>query len=150
MTEAAGFDREPGRPRRVALRSSVAIRLASLAFVVVCAGAAYATAAAHLGKIDALWLAVTVVAALGVCLVRHERRQPALLELTGEAIAAFERCGRARLQGRIVGATQWAERLLVLAVDGADGRRPNVLIVAADSVDAAAFRELAVRGRHAA
>ncbi len=150
MTRATGPDVEAGTPRRIALRRSLSVRLASLAFALVCAAAVHFTATAHLGPIDALWLAGAALAAFGLSFLRYERAQPTLLELTSEGLAAFDGAGRALFQGRIVGVAQWAERWLVLAVAGADARRPKAFIVAADAVDAAAFRELAVRGRHAA
>lgn len=130
------------------LRRSLVVRMASLAFALVCSGAVYSTASSHLGAVDALWLAIAALAALGVAFARYERRQPTSLELTREGIAAYDGAGRALFQGRIVGAAQWAERLLVLAVAQADAGRRHALLVAADAVDAAAFRELAVRGRH--
>ena len=150
MTQAPAFDGEGRPPRRIALRRSLAVRLTSLGFALVCAAAVHFTAAAHLDAIAAVWLAAAAFAVLALSFVRYERGQPALLELTAEGMAAYDRTGRALLQGRIVGASQWAERLLVLAVAGADGQRPKTVVVAADAVDPAAFRELAVRGRHAA
>lgn len=149
MTQAAVFDGEGRPPRRIALRRSLLVRLASLCFALVCTAAVHFTAAMHLSAIDAVWLAAAAFAALGLSFVRYERGQPALLELTAEGIAGYDSAGRTLLQGRIVGAAQWTERLLVLAVAGADGRRPKPLVVAADALDAAAFRELAVRGRQA-
>ncbi|HEX7682078.1 MAG TPA: hypothetical protein VF446_00810 [Trinickia sp.] len=132
------------------LRRSPSVRLVSLAFALVCTAAVHFTVAAHLGALDALWLAAAAFATLGVSFVRYERRQPRQLELSPEGVACYDDAGRALFQGRIVGAAQWAERLLVLAVAGADARRPTALIVAADAVDAAVFRELAVRGRNGA
>ena len=149
MTQAVAFDGEGRAPRRIALRRSFLVRLASFCFALVCTAAVHFTAAAHLGAIAAVWLAAAAFAALGLSYVRYERGQPALLELTADGIAGYDSAGRTLLQGRIVGAAQWAEWLLVLAVAGADGRRPTRLVVAADALNAAAFRELAVRGRHA-
>ncbi|RDU97098.1 protein YgfX [Trinickia dinghuensis] len=148
MTQA-GLDVEPGAPRRVTLRCSRTVRLASAAFALVCAAAVHVCATAHVGAIDALWLSGAALAALGVSFVRHERGQPASIELTPEGVAAFDRTGRPLFQGRIVGFAQWAERVLVLAVAGGGMRRAKAFVVAADAVDAAAFRALAVRGRHA-
>jgi hypothetical protein len=148
--QASAFEGEGRPPRRIALRRSLAVRLISLCFALVCTAAVHFTVATHLGALAAVWLAAAAFAALGLSFVRYERGQPALLELTAEGMAAYDHAGRALLQGRIVGAAQWAERLLVLAVAGADGSRPKTVVVAADAVDAAAFRELAVRGRHAA
>jgi hypothetical protein len=150
LTRIVGHDFEAGMPRRIALRRSLSVRLASLAFALVCATAVHVTMAAHLGPIDALWLAAAALAAFGLSFVRYERRQPMLLELTSEGLAAFDGAGHALFQGRIVGVAQWAERWLVLAVAGPNARRPQAFVVAADAVDAAAFRALAVRGRHAA
>ncbi|PMS19424.1 hypothetical protein C0Z18_13985 [Trinickia dabaoshanensis] len=146
------FDPEvdSGAPRRLRLRRSRTVRLAALGFGCVCAAAVHGTASAHLGAIDALWLAGAVVAALCASFARYERRQPVLLELTPEGIAGFGRGGQRLFQGRIVGFSQWAERLLVFAVAGPEARRSDAFVVAADAVDAAAFRALAVRGRHAA
>lgn len=144
------LDLDRGAPRRVALRRSRTVRLAALSSGCVCVAAVHSAAAAHLGAIDALWLAAAAVAALGASFVRYERRQPVRLELTSDAVAGYDRTGRRLFQGRIVGVSQWAERLLVLAVAGAETRRASTFVVAADAVDAAAFRALAVRARHAA
>ena len=144
------LDVEPGAPRRVTLRRSRTVRLAASAFAFVCTAAVHSTVQVHWGPTDAIWLAGATLAWLGVSFARYERRQPAALELTPEGLAAFDRVGRLLFQGRIVGFTGWAERLLVLAVAGADERRSNAFVVCADAVDASAFRALAVRGRHAA
>lgn len=149
MTQAAGDDREAGTPWRIALRRSLAVRLAVLVFTLVCAAAVRFTAAPHMGAAAAVWLSFAACAALGVSFMRYERRQPAWIELTPEGVAAFDDSGRALLQGRIAGAAQWAGQLLVLAVAGVDGRQ-DTLVVAADAVPAAVFRELAVRARHTA
>jgi hypothetical protein len=148
LTQAGAFEHERRSPRRIALRRSLAVRLAALCFALVCTAAVHFTAAAHVGALGAVWLAAAAFAALALSFVRYERRQPALLELTAEGITGYDGAGRALHQGHIVGASQWAERLLVLAVAGSDGRRPKAWIVAADALGAAAFRELAVRGRH--
>ncbi|MGN6317992.1 hypothetical protein [Trinickia sp.] len=132
------------------LRRSLTVRAASLAFALVCTAAVHFTAAQHLGVPDAIWLAAAAFAALAVSYVRFERRQPMLLELTPDGVIGYDAGGRTLFYGPIVGAAQWAERLLVLAVAGADARRPRAVLVAADSVDGAAFRELAVRGRQGA
>jgi hypothetical protein len=134
-------------PRRVTLRRSRAVRLAAFSFGCVCVAAVHSTVAAHMGVVDALWLAGAAAAALWASFARYERRQPLLLELTPDGIAGFDRAGRCLFQGRIAGCSQWAERLLVLAVTGAKGR-VDTFVVAADAVDAACFRLLAVRGRH--
>jgi O-antigen/teichoic acid export membrane protein len=146
----ANTERDGRAPRRVTLRRSRAVRLAACAFALVGAAAVHVTAAAHLAGIEALWLAAAVLAALGIAFARYERRQPAFIELTVEGVAAFDSAGRPLFAGRIVGFTRWAERLLFFAIAGADERCGATLIVCADSVDAAAFRALAVRGRHAA
>lgn len=132
------------------LRRSRTVRLASLAFALISSAAVHFAATAHFGTVDALWLAGAVLAALGVSFLRYERRQPASIELTPEGLAAFDAAERPLFQGRIVGFTGWAERLLVFAVADADVRRSHTFVVCADCVDAAAFRALAVRGRHAA
>jgi hypothetical protein len=145
-----GFDYDAGAPRRVTLRRSRTVRLASLAFSLIGAACVHEAAASHLGAIDAFCLAGALVAALAVSYLRYERRQPALIELTAEGVAAFDGAGRSLFQGRIVGFAQWAERLLVLAVAGADVRRSHTIVICADALEPAAFRALAVRGRHAA
>jgi hypothetical protein len=146
----AGLAVEPSAPRREPLRHRRARTPARRAAPSASAAAVHAAATAHVGAIDAIWLSGAALAALGVAFAGHERRQPALIELTVEGLAAFDRSGRTLFEGRIVGFTQWAERLLVLAVAGSGGRRPTAFVVAADAVDAEAFRVLAVRGRHAA
>jgi hypothetical protein len=146
------LEAEPGAPRRVTLRRSRTVRSVASAFALVCTAAVYFTVEARLGVADALWLAGAAFAALGISLARYERRQPSLLEFTPEGLAAFDSAGRPLFQGRIVGFSGWAERLLVLAVGGsrADARPSHAFVVCADAVDAQAFRALAVRGRHAA
>ncbi len=149
MTEA-GPDGDTRAPRRVTLRRSRAVRLASLGFALVSAAAVHFAAAAHLSAVDALWLAGAVLATLGVAFVRYERRQPAFIELTAEGVAAFDVKGRPLFQGCIVGFAAWAEQLLFMAIGSSDMRRSHTLVLCADSVDPEAFRALAVRGRHAA
>ena len=149
MTQAS-FDDDAGAPRRMTLRRSRTMRLASLAFSLLAAACVHYTAASHLGAMDALWLAGALLATLGVSYLHYERRQPALIELTAEGVAAFDGAGRPLFQGRIIGFAQWAERLLVLAVAGSNVRRSNSIVVCADALEPPAFRTLAVRGRHAA
>ena len=139
-----------GASRRVTLRRSRAVRLASLAFALIGAAAVHFAASAHLGAVDSLWLAGAALAAQGLSYVRYERRQPSAIEVTVEGIAALDAKGCPLFQGRIVGFTHWSERLLVLAIGAADTSRRRTLVVCADSIDAAAFRALAVMGRHAA
>ena len=73
------------------------------------------------------------------------RAQPRIVEIGSDDVRALDCNGVEVAKGPLTGCAQWGTLLLVLTVGAA--RRRRVLFVAADAVPAAAFRELAVRGR---
>jgi hypothetical protein len=138
-----------GAPRRIALSRSVAVRAATFAFALVVALAVRGVIAPLAGDSAAVALGAAVFGALALAACAHERRQAAVLYLEPDGIAAYGRCGALIVRGRFAGYTQWANRLLVIAVTPHGGARAVPLLVAADALPAEAFRELAVRARHA-
>ncbi|MBI0325908.1 RNA polymerase subunit sigma [Burkholderia plantarii] len=139
----------------VALRASATLRVALAAFVVLCATAVAAGAAALPGRFMDQTGATLVGMLSGAYLASVARRTsasrvPAALriEAGSGALAVFDRGGRRVAFGPVVGCTQWADRLLVLAVARERGR-PVPFVVPADALDARAFRALSVYGRQA-
>jgi hypothetical protein len=140
----------PSASQCIALRRSVAVRVAALAFACVAAVAVCAVVLPRGGHSAALALSAATFAALALAVRRHEHCQPAALRLEPDSIAAFDRSGGALYRGRIAGCAQWAGLFLMIAVVPTSGARVRALLVAADTLPAEAFRELAVRARHAA
>ena len=136
--------------RRIALRRSVAVRAATFAFALVAALALGSVVLPRGGDAAAVALAAATFGALTLAALAHERRQPAALGLEPDGVVAYDRAGGVVLRGRIAGCAQWADRLLMMAVLPHGGARAAPLLVAADALPAEAFRELAVRARHAA
>jgi hypothetical protein len=77
--------------------------------------------------------------------VKHEYAQPVALKIGPDGLFAWDRAGSLLMQGRIAGCSQWSGRLLVLAL-APDHGRSRTLLLAADALPAAVFRELAVLG----
>ncbi len=134
----------------IALSRSAAVRAATLAFALLAALAVHSIVMPRGGAAAAVALAAATFAALALAAVAHERRQPGALSLEPDGVAVYDRSGRMLLRGRIAGCAQWASLLLVIAVMPHGGMRAARLLVAADALPADAFRELAVRARHAA
>lgn len=136
------------RAPRIALRPSWALQAVLLAGVLIAAAAFFTTLSGWLGAWRA-WPAALALAAAGLLALQAWRRvQPAFIEIGTDHFAAFARTGACLVDGRLVGASQWGAALLALVVE-AGGRR-KTLLVAADSLDAEAFRILAVSARSAA
>ncbi|MFP6558490.1 hypothetical protein WJ542_09205 [Paraburkholderia sp. B3] len=92
--------------------------------------------------------ALAILAACGLSVAAWRRRQPAALEIGPDSFATYSNAGACLFQGRLTGASQWGSALLALSVQ--DAARRATVLVAADAVGRAAFRELAVRARCAA
>ncbi len=105
--------------------------------------------ASWLGAWQAVPLALAAFALLALCAVRHDRARPAALKMGRESLTAWGRAGNPLVHGRIAGCAHWSDRLLVLTLTPDTGRQ-HTLLVPADTVPAAVFRELAVRGRRSA
>jgi hypothetical protein len=136
--------------RHIALRHSIAVRAATLAFALIAAVAVHCVVLPRGGDVAAAMLAAATFGALALAALVRERRQPAALSLEPDGIAAYCRSGGLLLRGRIAGCAQWADRLLLIAVMPHGGARAAPLVIAADALPAEAFRELAVRARYAA
>jgi hypothetical protein len=138
-----------GAAQRLALRRSFVMRAALVFFVLTATLAVYSVLAPQLSA----WWAVPLTLAVGALLVlyaaRHERAQPAALKIGLDGLSAWSRTGILLTQGRIVGCSQWSDRLLVLTLETEKGRTRSLLL-AADTLAAPQFRELSVLGRRAA
>jgi hypothetical protein len=138
-----------GASRRIELSRSVAVRAATFAFALVVALAVRGVIAPLAGDSAAVALGAAVLGVLALAAVARERRQAAVLYIEPDGIAAYGPCGALIVRGRFAGCMQWADRLLMIAVSPHGGSRAVPLLVAADALPADAFRELAVRARHA-
>ncbi|MFM0736758.1 hypothetical protein PQQ51_05875 [Paraburkholderia xenovorans] len=125
------------------------MRAALTVFVLIASLAVHSCLASHLGARQAVPLAFAAAALLTFLAVKHEAARPVALRIGPQGLSAWDRAGRLVAQGRIAGCSQWSSRLLVLALAPEQGR-PHTLLVAADALPRPVFRELAVRGRHAA
>ena len=134
----------------IALRPSPALRAATLAFALIAALGLYAALAPRAGTAAGLALSVCCYAALILVARAQGCGRAVTLAIESSAIAAYDRNGGMLFRGPIVGCSQWANRLLVVAVRPAGRTRVTSLVVAADALDAETFRALAVRARHAA
>ncbi|HEX7933116.1 MAG TPA: protein YgfX [Paraburkholderia sp.] len=123
--------------------------VALAAFVLVASAAVYCAAAPWLGAWQAVPLTLAACALLTLCSVRHGRAQPVALKLGRDGLTVWGRAGAVLAQGRIAGCAHWSDRLLVLTLVPDAGRR-RTLFVPADTLPAAVFRALAVRGRRRA
>ncbi|RKE34874.1 hypothetical protein B0G76_0903 [Paraburkholderia sp. BL23I1N1] len=119
------------------------------AFVLIATLAAYTSFASHLGAWQAAALTFAVWALLTLHAAKHEHAQPVALKIGPDGLSAWNRTGGLLTQGRIAGCSQWSGRLLVLALVPDHGR-PRTLLLAADALPAAVFRELALLGRRGA
>jgi len=136
-------------PQRIALRRSFAMRAASAVFIATASAAVYGCLSSWLGAWQALPLTLAAFALLALGSVRYDRAQPVALTVGRESLAAWGRAGILLAQGRIAGCAHWGDRLLVLVLKPEEGRS-HTLLVPADTVPPAVFRELAVRARRRA
>jgi hypothetical protein len=112
------------------------------------AAAVWTALAPWLGAARAVPPTLAFLAACGLSAAAWRRRQPAVIEIGPDSFSAYSRTGARLFQGRLSGASQWGSMLLALSVEG--GARRATVLVAADALGRAAFRELAVRARCAA
>jgi hypothetical protein len=136
------------------------MRAALGVFVLIATLAVQTCLAPRLGAWQAAPLTLAVAALLALCAARHHAAQPVALHLGMGEISAWNCAGALLARGRVVGCAQWSDRLLVLAVEPEDGRRSGLasgshgrartLLLAADALPPAVFRELSVLGRRAA
>jgi hypothetical protein len=137
-----------GAPR-IALRRSVMLRGVTLFFILTAVAAVQGCLAARFGAALAAPASLAVLASLMLGAWRHWRDAPGTIQIGPDGLAVWNRAGTLLAQGRIAGCSQWTGRLLILALANAGGRS-RALLIAADTLGADAFRELAVLGRRAA
>jgi hypothetical protein len=145
--DPAFLSRREGAPR-IVLRLSPTLLFLLAAGIAVAAAAVWTALAPWFGSARAVPPALAMLAAGGLSLAAWCRRQSAAIEIGPDSFATWSRAGACLLRGRLTGASQWGSALLALSVQG-EVRRATVLI-AADAVDRAAFRKLAVEARCAA
>ncbi|CAH2907133.1 MAG: FIG00454574: hypothetical protein [uncultured Paraburkholderia sp.] len=116
--------------------------------VATASAAVYSCVSSWLGVLQALPLALAAFALLALCSVWQDRAQPVALTVRRESLTAWGP-GILLAQGRIAGCAHWSDRLLVLVLKPDEGGR-HMLLVPADTVPPAVFRELAVRARRRA
>ncbi|WP_233863789.1 protein YgfX [Paraburkholderia adhaesiva] len=133
---------------RIMLRPSVALHLVLATAIGLAVAALYTTLAPWLGAVRAVPPTLAFLAVCGLAAAAWRREQPAVIEIGPDSIAACSRHGARIAQGRLTGASQWGTSLL--ALDLRSGKRRATVLIAADSLDADAFRALAVRARCAA
>jgi len=135
---------------RIALRPSWALQAFLLGGVLVAVAAFYTTLALWLDGWRALPPALALSAAGLLGFAAWRRAQPAFIEIGADRFAAFSRTGACLVDGRLLGAAQWGAALLALVVEAGGGSKTRkTLLIAADSLDAEAFRILAVGARGA-
>ena len=159
MTAASSLPAEPaqasdpalngGLSQRIALRRSAALHLATALFIAVALAAVCVTAGARFGAGPAVLAGWAVFGVLSLAAVRHGRNQPGALKIGPEGLSIWNRAGNLRVQGRIVGCSQWSDSLLMLSIEE-DGARLHRVLLAADMLERKFFRELAVLARRAA
>ena len=129
------------------------------AFVLIVTLAVHTCLAPRLGAWPAAPLTLVVAALLALGAARHHAAQPVALHIAMDEISAWSRAGALLARGRVVGYAQWSGRLLVLAVESENSRRrgpalnprgrTGTLLLPADALPPAVFRELSVLGRRA-
>ncbi|TKC83878.1 hypothetical protein FAZ69_22895 [Trinickia terrae] len=151
MTGDPHVESHAGSPQPIMLRRSTALRVAMAAFALLVSCAVCGAAAPHCGILQAVGFAVATLAILMLGMLAYERRQPFVLKIGPDGVAAFSRAGEALLAGHIVGFSQWPHLFLVMAIAGCDGKgRVHPLLIPADSLSPDSFRELAVKARRGA
>jgi len=140
--------------RLIVLRHSITLQGLLAAWLIVTSAAVYTGLLRWLGAGSAGALTLAFAATGMLAAVGWWRKQPRFIELAPpgadphpHTLTVFAHDGACVAHGRLAGCAQWGGWLLALAIDGEDGRRPRTVLVAADALTRAAFRELAVRGR---
>jgi hypothetical protein len=145
--DSAFLPRRAGAPR-ILLRQSVALLLVLATGIGVAGGAVYTALAPWLGAARAVLPTLAFLAVCGLATAAWRRKQPAVIEIAPDWLAASSHDGTPIVQGRLTGASQWGTSLLALELRR--GKRRAAVLVAADALDPEAFRTLAVRARSAA
>ena len=135
---------------RIALRPSSMLRALSATFIAACATALALVLVPRLGALAGGAFALAGAVVLLVCSRVQERTHPLAIKVGSDSVVTWHRAGATVRRHRLVGHAQFGARLLVLHLAPeerpAAGRLRSVLI-AADAVGSARFRELAVTAR---
>jgi hypothetical protein len=132
----------------ISLRPSACLRGATVVCILIAVAAVHACLASRFGLLQSAPVALATFLLLTWVALRHWRDEPGAIKIGPDGLVASNRAGEVIAHGHIAGCSQWSGWLLVLVLTGARNRsRP--LLIAADSLSADAFRELAVLGRHA-
>ncbi len=129
-----------------ALRPSAAVWVTTACLVLIATAALYSSLAARLGLLGAAPAALAVFAGLMLAARRCRQREAGMVKIGPDSLVVRDRLGRLRAHGAVAGCARWGGWLLVIELRGATGRRKTVLIPA-DALPAASFRELAALGR---
>ncbi|MDE1183686.1 hypothetical protein [Paraburkholderia sp.] len=107
---------------------------------------------AWLGGWRALPLVLATIATLGLSAVGYWRNAPASVKIGPDGLSVWNRDGKLIAQGAVTGCSQWTGRLLIVSLAGGDGppRWGRSVLIAAASLSAETFRELAVFCRRSA
>lgn len=89
------------------------------------------------------------MALFGIGIVRWSRAQPVSLQIGADMLTLRNRAGTKLAEGPVAACGQWSGHLLMLTL-AAGGSRSRPFLIAADMLDADAFRRLAVLGRRGA
>jgi hypothetical protein len=138
-----------GFPRRQKITTSRFLSGATVAFMVVAAGAVFQSVLPYTGFFDASVAALVVMIGLGGIALKRERRRPVAFEVGQDGLTTWDREGRAQYR-QISGCAQWSDCLLALILVSSEGRSEPLLVPADALTDPNAFRELAVRARRCA
>jgi hypothetical protein len=131
------------------LRRSVSLHACAIAFAICATIAFHVTFGARFGAWQVVPLTCAIMALFGVGLVRWSRAQPGSLHIGADTLTLRNRAGAKLAEGPVAACGQWSGRLLTLTL-AAGGSRPRPFLIAADMLDADAFRRLAVLGRRGA
>jgi hypothetical protein len=142
------FVNRPHGDERIAMRPSLFLRLCLAAFIAVAGASVFLGTQPHFRTFDAYVAAIVCIVLLGLCARRWLLNQPLAIRTHADSLATFARDGQER-HWQIVGCAQFGGWLLALTLTEGQGR-PRTLLIAADSIDSDAFRQLAVSARRAA
>jgi hypothetical protein len=142
-------ERFDGPPRHIVLRRSASLHACAIAFAICATIAFHVTFGARFGTWQAVSLSCAVAAFLGTSIVRWSRAQPGSLQIGADTLTLRDRAGTKLAEGPVAACGQWSGRLLMLTL-AAGGSRSRPFLIAADMLDADAFRRLAVLGRRGA
>ncbi|MEJ2767676.1 protein YgfX [Mycetohabitans sp. B46] len=138
------------RDDAMALRCSPMLAALGMAGACACALAVMLVLAPRIGFIAAAAVALAVALGLVVCSQWQERMRPIAIKVEPDGVLTWHRQGAPVRYHRIVGHARPAAGLLVLRLAPDEERatrrraRPGSVLIAADAIEPAHFRELAI------